>query len=112
MAGINADERWFLELDQPPITGIEPALPEGIAPALVDAATGAGTFASIAVPLNLDPLATQGDDAFFAMLANLANLPGAVRADLPGRYGEVPRSPTADARLAENDAPIAPELKR
>jgi len=112
VTGISADERWFLELDQPPITGVEPALSEGIAPALADAAAGAGTFASIAVPLNLDPLATQGDDAFFAMLANLANLPGAVRADLPGRYGEVPRSPTADARLAENDAPIAPELKR
>jgi len=42
------------------------------------------------------------------MLANLANLPGAVRADLPGRYGEVPRSPAAVAGLADDDTPIAP----
>jgi 5-methylthioadenosine/S-adenosylhomocysteine deaminase len=107
VAGASADERWFLELDQPPIAGIEPALPEGVAPALLDAVTGTQSFASIAVPLRLDPLATQGDDAFFAMLANLANLPEAVRAELPGRYGEVPRSPTADSRLADDDTPIA-----
>ena len=78
-----------------------------MAPALLDAVTGTQSFASIAVPLKLDPLATQGDDAFFAMLANLANLPEAVRAELPGRYGEVPRSPTADSRLADDDTPIA-----
>jgi 5-methylthioadenosine/S-adenosylhomocysteine deaminase len=111
VAGASADERWFLELDQPAITGIEPALSEGVAPALLDAVAGTQTFASIAVPLNLDPLATKGDDAFFAMLANLANLPEAVRAELPGRYGEVPRSPTADALLADNDAPFAPGLR-
>jgi cytosine/adenosine deaminase-related metal-dependent hydrolase len=108
VAGASADQRWFLELDQPAVTGIEPALSEGVAPALLGAVAGAQSFASIAVPLNLDPLATQGDDAFFAMLANLANLPEAVRADLPGRYGEVPRSPTADPRVADNDTPIAP----
>ena len=106
--GAGPDERWFLELDQPAITGIEPALPEGVAPALLDAVAGTQTFASIAVPLNLDPLATKGDDAFFAMLANLANLPEAVRAELPGRYGEVPRSPTVDAHLAFDDTPFAP----
>jgi len=105
--GAGPDERWFLELDQPAITGIEPALPEGVAPALLDAVAGAQTFASIAVPLNLDPLATKGDDAFFAMLANLANLPEAVRAELPGRYGEVPRSPAVDAHLAFDDTPFA-----
>ena len=64
--------------------------------------------ASIAVPLKLDPLATQGDGTFFAMLANLGNLPGVVRADLPGRYGEVPRSHVAVAGLADDDTPIAP----
>jgi len=112
VAGAGADERWFLELDQPAITGIGPALPVGVAPALVDAVAGTETFASIAVPLNLDPLATQADDAFFAMLANLANLPEAVRADLPGRFGEVPRPPAANPRLADNDTPIAPSLGR
>ena len=108
VAGASAGERWFLELDQPPIVGIEPALSGGVAPALLDAVAGTQTFASIAVPLKLDPLATQGDNTFFAMLANLANLPGAVRADLPGRYGEVPRSPAAVAGLADDDTPIAP----
>jgi len=111
IAGVSADERWFLELDQPAITGIEPAPPVGAAPALLDAVAGTQAFAPIAVPLHLDPLATKGDDAFFAMLANLANLPEAVRAELPGRYGEVPRSPTADALLADNDAPLAPSLR-
>jgi len=106
--GASAGERWFLELDQPPIVGIEPALSGGVAPALLDAVAGTQTFASIAVPLKLDPLATQGDDAFFAMLANLANLPGGVRANLPGRYGEVPRSPAAVPGLADDDTPIAP----
>ena len=108
VAGASAGERWFLELDQPPVAGLEPALPGGVAPALLDAVAGTQTFASIAVPLKLDPLATQGDNTFFAMLANLANLPGAVRADLPGRYGEVPRSPAAVAGLADDDTPIAP----
>jgi hypothetical protein len=79
-----------------------------VAPALLDLVTGAESFASIAVPLKLDPLATHGDDAFFAMLANLANLPEAVRAELPGRYGEKPRSPTPDTGLADDDRPIAP----
>ena len=78
-----------------------------MAPALLDAVAGTPTFASIAVPLHLDPLATQGDDVFFGMLANLANLPEAVRADLPGRYGEAPRSPTPDAMLADDDTLIA-----
>ena len=108
VAGASADDRWFLELDQPPIAGVGPALSEGVAPALLDLVTGAESFASIAVPLKLDPLATQGDGAFFAMLANLANLPKAVRAELPGRYGEEPRSPAPDAGLADDDRPIAP----
>jgi hypothetical protein len=79
-----------------------------VVPAFLEAVTGTGSFASIAVPLNLDPLATRGDGAFFAMLANLANLPEAVRAGLPGRYGEAPRSPAAPTGLADDDAPIAP----
>jgi cytosine/adenosine deaminase-related metal-dependent hydrolase len=108
VAGASADDRWFLELDQPPIAGVGPALSEGVAPALLDLVTGAESFASIAVPLKLDPLATQGDDAFFAMLANLANVPEAIRAELPRRYGEEPRSPTADTGLADDDRPIAP----
>ena len=108
VAGAAGDERWFLELDQPPVTGLGAALPEGVAPALVDAAIGAGGFASIAVPLKLDPLATQGDDAFFAMLANLTNVPDVIRAELPGRYGEVPRSPAERIGLADDDVSLVP----
>ena len=108
VAGASADERWFLELDQPPITGVGATLFEGTAPALLDTVVGAESFASIAVPLELDPLATQGDDAFFVMLANLANLPEVIRAELPGRYGEVPRSPTEGIGLPDDDAAIAP----
>ncbi len=108
VAGAGGDERWFLELDQPPVTGLGAALPEGVAPALADAAIGAGSFASIAVPLKLDPLATQGDDAFFAMLANLANVPEAIRTELPGRYGEVPRSPAEGIGLADDDVALVP----
>jgi cytosine/adenosine deaminase-related metal-dependent hydrolase len=108
VAGAGADERWFLELDQPPITGVGATLFEGTAPALLDTVVGAESFASIAVPLKLDPLATQGDDAFFVMLANLANLPEVIRAELPGRYGEVPRSPTEGIGLPDDDVVIAP----
>ncbi|HEV8279621.1 MAG TPA: amidohydrolase family protein, partial [Streptosporangiaceae bacterium] len=107
VAGAGADERWFLELDQPPITGVGATLFEGTAPALLDTVVGAESFASIAVPLKLDPLATQGDDAFFVMLANLANLPEVIRAELPGRYGEVPRSPTEGIGLPDDDVVIA-----
>ena len=106
LAGAGGAERWFLDLDQPPFTGAAP--PEGAAPALVDAAIGAGSFASIAVPLKLDPLATQGDDAFFAMLANLANVPEVIRTELPGRYGEAPRSPAERIGLADDDTPLVP----
>ena len=106
LAGAGGGERWFLDLDQPPFTGAAP--PEGAAPALVDAAIGAGSFASIAVPLKLDPLATQGDDAFFAMLANLANVPEVIRTELPGRYGETPRPPAEGIGLADDDAPLVP----
>jgi hypothetical protein len=108
VAGARAGERWFLELDQPPIAGLGAEQSGGVVPAFLEAVTGTGSFASIAVPLNLDPLATRGDGAFFAMLANLANLPEAVRAGLPGRYGEAPRSPAAPTGLADDDAPIAP----
>ena len=106
LAGAGGAERWFLDLDQPPFTGAAP--PEGGAPALADAAIGAGSFASIAVPLKLDPLATQGDDAFFAMLANLANVPEVIRTELPGRYGETPRSPAERVGLADDDVPLVP----
>ena len=108
VAGAGADERWFLQLDQPPIAGISPALSDGSAPALLDLVVGAETFASIAVPLRLDPLATEGDDAFFEMLANLANLPEVVRSQLPGRYGQAPRAPSNGIGLADDDQPIAP----
>jgi 5-methylthioadenosine/S-adenosylhomocysteine deaminase len=108
VAGASAGERWFLELDQPPIAGLGPERSGGVVPAFLEAVTGTGSFASIAVPLKLDPLATRGDDAFFAMLANLANLPEAVRAGLPGRYSEAPRSPAAVTGLADDDMPIAP----
>ena len=37
------------------------------------------------------------------MLANLANLPEVIRAELPGRYGEVPRSPTEGIGLPDDD---------
>jgi cytosine/adenosine deaminase-related metal-dependent hydrolase len=108
VAGASADERWFLELDQPPIAGVEASLFDGLAPALLDVVIGAESFASIAVPLELDPLATEGDDAFFDMLANLANLPAAVREGLPPRYGEEPREPTEGVGLADDDVSIAP----
>jgi cytosine/adenosine deaminase-related metal-dependent hydrolase len=107
VAGAGADERWFLELDQPPIAGIGASQHEGITPALLDAVVAAGSFASIAVPLKLDPLATQGDDAFFAMLANLANVPEVIRAELPGRYGEAPRPPAEGIGLADDGLSIA-----
>ena len=74
----------------------------------MDAAIGAGSFASVAVALKLDPLATQGDDAFFAMLANLANVPEVIRTELPGRYGETPRSPAERVGLADDDVPLVP----
>jgi cytosine/adenosine deaminase-related metal-dependent hydrolase len=67
----------------------------------------ARSFASIAVPIRLDPLATQGDDAFFAMLANLANLPEAIRTELPGRYGETPRSPAEGIGQPDDGASAA-----
>ena len=108
VAGVSGAERWFLELDQPPVTGFGPALPQGVAPALADAAIGGGSFASIAIPLKLDPLATEGDDAFFAMLANLKNVPEAIRAELPGRYGEAPRSPAERIGLADDDVSLVP----
>ena len=60
MAGASADERWFLELDQPPITGVGATLFEGTAPALLDTVIGAESFASIAVPLKLDPAGHTG----------------------------------------------------
>jgi cytosine/adenosine deaminase-related metal-dependent hydrolase len=108
LGGAAADERWFLELDQPPITGIGPELSVGTAPALVDQFIGAESFASIAVPLTLDPLTTEADDGFFEMLANLANVPEAIRDQLPRRYGELPRLPTEGLGLADDDESIAP----
>ncbi len=108
VAGAAADDRWFLELDQPPIAGIAATLFEGTAPALLDVVIGAESFADIAVSLKLDPLATEGDDAYFAMLANLANLPAIVRTKLPAFYGETPRDSTPAIGLADDDTPIAP----
>src|SRR5262249_51959490 len=108
VAGATAGDRGVLELDQPPITGGSTAPFAGTAPALLETVLGAGGFASVAGPLKLDPLATRGDDAYFVMLANLANLPEVIRAELPGRYGEVPRSPTEGIGLPDDDVPIAP----
>ncbi|HLO36444.1 MAG TPA: amidohydrolase family protein [Candidatus Deferrimicrobium sp.] len=108
LAGAEPDTRFFLDLDQPPIAGVDPALFAGVAPALLDLVLGAGSsFAPIAVPLEIDPLATEGDDTFFAMLANLANLPDIVRATLPGKYGVAPHAPTVGG-FADDDDPIAP----
>lgn len=106
IAGVSPGERWFLELDQPAIAGVDAAPREGIAPALVDAVAGTSSYASIAVPLKLDPLATLGDDDFFAMLANLTNVPEAIRASLPGRYGEAPRSPSEGIGLPDDALPL------
>jgi cytosine/adenosine deaminase-related metal-dependent hydrolase len=108
VGGADADARWFLELDQPPVAGVAATLFDGLAPALLDVVIGAESFASIAVPLKLDPLATEGDDSFFEMLANLANVPEVVRTTLPSRYGEAPRDPTDAVGLADDDLPIAP----
>ncbi|MGZ8476360.1 MAG: amidohydrolase family protein, partial [Candidatus Limnocylindria bacterium] len=108
VAGADAGDRWFLDLDQPPIAGLDATIFEGMAPALLDVVIGAESFASIAVPLTLDPLATEGDDTFFEMLANLANLPDVIRNELPARYGEVPRAPTIGAGLEDDDVSIAP----
>jgi cytosine/adenosine deaminase-related metal-dependent hydrolase len=108
VGGADADARWFLDLDQPPIAGLDPTIFQGMAPALLDVVIGAESFASIAVPLALDPLATEGDESFFQMLANLANLPDVIRNELPGRYGEVPRAPTIGAGPTDDDVPIAP----
>jgi 5-methylthioadenosine/S-adenosylhomocysteine deaminase len=93
VAGAAADDRWFLELDQPAAAGVGAAESADTMPALVDAAIAGQSFASIAVPIELDPLATKGDGAFFAMLANLTNVPDAIRSGLPGRYGEAPHQP-------------------
>jgi cytosine/adenosine deaminase-related metal-dependent hydrolase len=108
VAGADADARWFLDLDQPPIAGLDPTIYQGMAPALLDVVIGAESFASIAVPLALDPLATEGDDTYFDMLANLANLPEAIRTQLPSRYGEVPRAPTIGVGPTDDDESIAP----
>jgi len=80
--GATGDERWFLDLDLD--------LPDPFA----GASLAGSSYADIAVNLKLDPLATEGDDAFFAQLANLANLPPAVRDGLPGFYGETPHAST------------------
>jgi cytosine/adenosine deaminase-related metal-dependent hydrolase len=107
IAGAAAGDRWFLELDQPAAAGLGAAESPDTMPALVDAAIAGQSFASIAVPIALDPLATKGDDAYFAMLANLTNVPDTIRSGLPGRYGEVPRQPAEVAGLADDDRPIA-----
>ena len=92
--GAAGDERWFLELDHQLVgENLRPHLPldgqaTGEAPPLV-----IGTaYAGFAVPLVLDPLATEGDDAFFDQLANLSNIPASVRDGLAQAFGEVPRS--------------------
>ncbi len=106
--GAEADARWFLDLDQPPIAGLDPTIYQGMAPALLDVVIGAESFASLAVPLTLDSLATEGDDTYFDMLANLANLPEAIRSQLPGRYNEVPHAPTIGIGPTDDDESIAP----
>lgn len=95
--GAEGDERWFLALDAD--------LPDPFAGAILSGAS----YADLAVNLPLDPLATVGDDAFFDQLANLDNLPPAVREGLPAYYGESPHAPTPigaeviDDELAEVD---------
>ena len=80
--GAHGGERWLLDLDLD--------LPDPFDPTLL----AGSTFADIAVNLVLDPLTVEGDDAFFAQLANLANVPAAIRNGLPAFYGEQPRDPS------------------
>src|SRR5262249_37041899 len=108
LAGASGAERWFLELDQPAVTGLGAVLPEGVAPALADAAIEGGGFASIAVPLKLDPLATKGDNAFFAKLAHLTTVSAVAPAQPPRRYGQAPRPPAARIGLADDDVALVP----
>jgi hypothetical protein len=42
------------------------------------------------------------------MLANLANVPEVIRTELPGWYGETPRSPAEGIGLADDDVPLVP----
>jgi Amidohydrolase family/Peptidase family S41 len=96
VAGAAPGERWFIELDQQ-LHGrsLRPHLPFDGHPTGIGADTELGTaYAGFAVPLVLDPLATHGDDAFFAQLANLTNLPAAVRDGLPPKFGTTPHPPT------------------
>jgi Peptidase family S41/Amidohydrolase family len=96
VGGAAAGDRWFIELDQQ-LHGrsLRPHLPLDGRPTGIGADMELGTaYAGFAVPLVLDPLATQGDDAFFAQLANLANLPATVRNGLPPKYGTTPQPPT------------------
>jgi cytosine/adenosine deaminase-related metal-dependent hydrolase/C-terminal processing protease CtpA/Prc len=107
--GAGAGERWFLELDQQ-LHGrsLRPHLPLDGQPTGLGFDTVLGTaYAGFAVPLTLDPLATQGDEAFFAQLANLSNLPAAIREGLPPKYGTTPRDPTP---LGADDADDADAL--
>ena len=72
------------------------------------AAGAAGSYADIAVPLEIDALTTLGDAAFFAQLANLGNLSDDLRSALPPLYGETPRPPAPAGLEARDDAePVA-----
>jgi hypothetical protein len=42
------------------------------------------------------------------MLANLTNVPEVIRTELPGRYGQTPRSPAEGIGLADDDTPLVP----
>ncbi len=92
--GAEGDERWFL--------GLDADLPDPFAGAFL---TGA-SYAELAVNLPLDPLATEGDDAFFDQLANLENVPADVRDGLPGYYGQTPHAPTPIGAEVVDDAAV------
>jgi len=90
--GAAGDERWFLELD------VDLPDPFVTAPVTGDA------YGDIAVNLKLDPLAMEGDAAFFAQLANLTNVPAPILDALPRFYGEQPRQPSPITPGTADDA--------
>jgi cytosine/adenosine deaminase-related metal-dependent hydrolase len=106
LAGAAADDRWFLELDHQLVgESLRPHLPlDGRPTGLADDVVLGSAYVGFAVPLVLDPLATEGDRAFFDQLANLANIPVAVRDGLARAFGEEPRPPTPVGVDDEDDA--------
>jgi cytosine/adenosine deaminase-related metal-dependent hydrolase len=106
VAGAADDDRWFIELDHQLVgESLRPHLPlDGRPTGQAEEVVLGTAYAGFAVPLVLDPLATEGDDAFFDQLANLANIPVEVRDGLAHAFGEEPRAPTPVGVDDEDDA--------